>query len=65
LQNVVRRMAALGMRKTLGLWTHNIGKNVSHHSGWLATCLRLHVKEKVADNARGSAVPAVQASAVQ
>jgi hypothetical protein len=56
LQNVVRRMAAPGMRKTLDLWADNIGKNVSHHSGWLATCLKLHVIEKVADNARGSGV---------
>jgi len=56
LQNVVRRMAAPGMRKTLDLWADNIGKNVSHHSGWLANCLKLHVIEKVADNARGSGV---------
>ena len=56
LQKVVRCMAAVARRKTLDAWATNIGKNVSHHSGWLATCQKLQVIAKVREDARGSGV---------
>ena len=56
LQKVLRRMAAVGVRKTLDAWATNIGKNVSYHSGWLATCQNFKVIKKVGKTATGSDV---------
>ena len=56
LQKVIRRMARRGVMKTLDLWAHHIGKNVSHHSGWLSACQKMNVLQKVANDASGSGV---------
>ena len=47
LEKVIHRMAAREYLECLDVWTRDVGKNVSHHSGWLATMQKLQILKKV------------------
>ena len=47
LEKVIHRLAAKQQLKALDIWALHVGKNVSHHSGWLATLQKIHILQKV------------------